>query len=289
MVLQDYMGANPGWAYLNGVCELRNQMANGFVKGDLLRYDGTTFIKALADTEANAEVIGMVIHTIDANQFVLLTQGATSVANQYLSGLTPGAVYYLSDTTPGAFTTVEPTIPGHISKPVMIAATAQGGWFFNMRGVVIPPLYSKAWDLPWGVVPGGYASSTTLNLTGVTAATDLPGLAVTFTAISGRLYKASFNCLLNSTTPTTRVQVGLRNESNVQISSAQRLVPISQQHSAEHSAIFRCGVDPNVPAGQHTWRLIGWQLTGTGTSSFFAATGDPAQLTIEDAGPDGGP
>ncbi len=137
-VLTDYQGANPGWYHPSAIAEPRFQTSHGFTVGQWVRYDGTNFVLAQANSETNAEVVGMVGLVIDANQFVLIGQGASNWCNQNLSGLTPGAVYFLSPTTAGTMTTTEPTTPGQVSKPVMQAITAAGGWILNMRGNVIP-------------------------------------------------------------------------------------------------------------------------------------------------------
>ena len=114
-----------------------NQSSHGFSVGDVLRWEGASggvdYAKAKADTDANAEVIGIVVAVIDNNNFTLLTNGYISG----LSSLTAGTVYYLSASTAGALTSTEPTTSGYISKPILIAISSTEGFFFNMRGVEI--------------------------------------------------------------------------------------------------------------------------------------------------------
>lgn len=109
------------------------QTAHGFVIGDVLRHNGTSWVKALADSEANAEVIGIVSSVPDANTFTLLSDGNITG----LSGLTAGATYFLSATTAGALTTTEPTGIGNVSKPLFNATSTTAGFFSNFRGFVL--------------------------------------------------------------------------------------------------------------------------------------------------------
>ncbi len=110
-----------------------NQTAHGLVAGDVVRLSGTDYIKAQADTEANAEVVGIVLSVFDADNFTVQAGGYTDG----LSGLTAGVVYYLSEATAGLLTTTEPTGVGEVSKPVLISSTTTSGWLFNMRGFII--------------------------------------------------------------------------------------------------------------------------------------------------------
>jgi hypothetical protein len=86
-------------------------------------------VLAQADSEANAEVVGMVSEVADADNFTVVQIG--HVSGGQLALLTPGAVYYLDDTTPGAITATEPPI----SKPVLIADSVNSGFAINMRGL----------------------------------------------------------------------------------------------------------------------------------------------------------
>ena len=105
---------------------------HGLAVGDTVRLSGTSYVEASADTQANAEVVGLVVDVADANTFTLLTGGYVTG----LSGLTAGAVYFLP-VAAGPLTLTEPSTPGQISKPLLIAATTTTGWWFNWRGSVI--------------------------------------------------------------------------------------------------------------------------------------------------------
>jgi hypothetical protein len=110
------------------------QAAHGFSVGDWLRLSGTTYVLAQADSEANAEVVGVVSAVADVDNFTLTTGGLVTG----LSGLTAGTVYYLSASSAGDITTTEPSAVGEVSKPVFIARSTTSGYVFNMRGAIVP-------------------------------------------------------------------------------------------------------------------------------------------------------
>jgi Collagen triple helix repeat (20 copies) len=118
-----------------GVTRAITQTSHGFVVGDALRWTGSTYVKAQADSVTNAEVVGMVTTVTDANTFTITSIGyVTGLPNQ---GFLTGAVF-LSPTTAGKLTAVEPTTPGQVSKPLVILDNVGSGYFFNMRGRIIP-------------------------------------------------------------------------------------------------------------------------------------------------------
>jgi hypothetical protein len=110
------------------------QSAHGFSLAQILRFNGTAYVLAKADTAANAETPGIVSHVWDANRFTLLFFGYVTG----LSGLTSAQIYFLSPSTAGALTATEPSTPGQISKPLLIADSATTGFFFDWRGMTVP-------------------------------------------------------------------------------------------------------------------------------------------------------
>jgi hypothetical protein len=86
---------------------LRSKTAHGFVAGEVVRHDGTDWVKADADAGLRAShVVGVVSAAPTADTFVVVTSGKITLAS-----LIPGSRYYLS-TTPGAVSTTPPT--GHV-------------------------------------------------------------------------------------------------------------------------------------------------------------------------------
>lgn len=109
------------------------QNSHGFAAGDVLYYTGSVWAKAKADTEATAEVVGIIELVPTVNTFVLVTQGYITG----LSGLVAGTTYFLSGTTAGALTSTEPTTSNYISKPILVALDSSVGVFINYRGSLI--------------------------------------------------------------------------------------------------------------------------------------------------------
>lgn len=71
------------------------QIGHGFAVGNAIKLSGTTWVKAKADSTANAGTDGLVTEVVDANNF--------KYSKTFLEGsFTNGANYYLSPTTAGA-------------------------------------------------------------------------------------------------------------------------------------------------------------------------------------------
>jgi hypothetical protein len=106
------------------------QAAHGFVAGDILRFNGTIYVKAQADSAANAQAIGIVSAVVDVDNFTITLSGKVTG----LVGLTAGVVYFLSPLTAGLLTSTEPTGASQISKLLFIADSTTSGYFINSRG-----------------------------------------------------------------------------------------------------------------------------------------------------------
>lgn len=91
--------------------------SHGFTVGDVLRFDGTNWVEAKADTAANAVVAGMVVSVPDTDTFALAASGFVSG----LTSLTAGSTYYLQDA--GGLG----TSAGTVSVPVLLALTTTSG------------------------------------------------------------------------------------------------------------------------------------------------------------------
>ena len=109
------------------------QATHGFVVGDVLRLSGTTYVKAQADSLANARAVGIVVSVASVNQFNIQSDGYATG----LSGLTAGSVYYLSPSSAGALTTTEPTTPGQVTAPLFIADSTVSGYILLQRSLLV--------------------------------------------------------------------------------------------------------------------------------------------------------
>lgn len=105
------------------------QVAHGFVAGDIVRLSGSTYVKAQADSVANAAVVGVVTDT-DTDEFDLMHQPGHVTG---LSGLSAGTVYYLSAATAGAMTSTAPTGSGTVARPVFVADSTTSGYYVGGR------------------------------------------------------------------------------------------------------------------------------------------------------------
>lgn len=81
-----------------------NQTAHGFSVGEGIKHNGTIYVKAIADSVANADVTWIVSEVADADNVKLKPSGL--LAGSYTSG----ASYYLSPTTAGLIVTPAPTL-----------------------------------------------------------------------------------------------------------------------------------------------------------------------------------
>ncbi len=154
--LQSNGAAAPSWATApNGdaIQKAINQTGHGLAVGDVIRYNGTAYVEAQANSDANAEVIGIVSAVADANNFTFVSNGFVSG----LSGLTAGETYFLSPTTAGAITTTDPSGAGQVSKPVFLAVSTTTGYFIQSRGYVVGGNGGS------GGVTNWVASSATVN------------------------------------------------------------------------------------------------------------------------------
>lgn len=93
------------------------QAAHGFFVRDVVTRSGAAWIKAQADTEDNARVLGVVSEVTDANNFKVTQMG--KLENQ--SGFVSGQIYYLSPGVSGSLTVTKPTTDGQFVRPVLLA------------------------------------------------------------------------------------------------------------------------------------------------------------------------
>ena len=153
----------------NALYQPVNKMAHGFQAGTVVRFNGTDFVSAQADSEGNAAVVGMVSSVPDVNSFFITQEGY--VAGITLQTYTPGDTYYLDPATPGYLTNIKPTAVGQIELPCFIAYTSTSGFFFANVGKLIESGNLFQWNIVGVNTPllvnNGYfvASGMTINLT----------------------------------------------------------------------------------------------------------------------------
>lgn len=116
-----------------GTIDTITQASHGFVVGDVLYLNGSTYAKAKSDAANTAEVVGVVSSVLSSSQFQLTLSGEVSG----LTGLVAGEVYFLSAATAGALTTTEPTVVGQVSLPVGVASSTTSLYVAPKRGSVV--------------------------------------------------------------------------------------------------------------------------------------------------------
>ena len=124
------------------------QSSHGFTVGKVLKSSGSdgAYATALANTAANAEVVGIVVQVIDANTFTMALSGRITVDGA-VPNVTAGSVLFLSASSAGDLTSTEPTTAAQISKPVAVVTTADSEMLMvNYRGEIISSS-TESWDV----------------------------------------------------------------------------------------------------------------------------------------------
>jgi len=119
-----------------------NQVAHGFVVGNILRLSGAAYVKAQADTFLHSQSVGMVSNVISVDEFVItqagyisnisatIVEGAPLIADDY---------YYLSPAVSGDLTLTKTVVDNQVVVPCFIADTTSSGYYFNNDGIVNTP------------------------------------------------------------------------------------------------------------------------------------------------------
>ena len=108
--LREFLGA--------GVTVGVTQASHGLSVGDVIRHNGTSYVKATADTGVNAQAVGIVTSVPDTDTFAFQATGLVTVSG---ASFTPGALYYLQDD--GSLDTTA----GTVEKPILIAVSSTSG------------------------------------------------------------------------------------------------------------------------------------------------------------------
>jgi len=82
------------------------QTAHGLAALDAVRFDGTNWVKAIANADGSGAAQAIVSSVIDANTFDVVTKGVFTITGH---GLTVANYYWLDQTTAGAIVSTAPT------------------------------------------------------------------------------------------------------------------------------------------------------------------------------------
>lgn len=130
------------------------------------------------------------------------------------------------------------------------------------------------WNMPWGIVGRGQATG---NQSGITTAVDLTGCSVTFTAVSGRLYKTTAHTLTQQVTNTGRIAFAIADGSNSWKQEAQEYMPVNE-YGHMSLVLYESGLSGSV-----TRKLR--MLTTSGSCISLGSSNSPTQIIVEDIGP----
>ena len=132
------------------------------------------------------------------------------------------------------------------------------------------------WNTAWGSV--GYATSTTLSQ-GFTTVVDITGLTVTFTAISGRLYRVDSWSLMQSTVSNDAVNMMIKNGAGTVLQQSIFHLPSSSAAYMASASII------TTATGSTTFKVSAQRQLGTGTIYAYSAATYPASIIVTDIGP----
>lgn len=128
--------------------DIISQTAHGFIVGNIIRYTGSTYVLANANTFLTSQSVGMVSSVINANTFVVSQAGyITGLPLTIVEGgpLVAGNLYYLSAIFDGMLSITEPVLTGQTVVDCFIADSNSSGFFFNNAGRVNKPITHFDW------------------------------------------------------------------------------------------------------------------------------------------------
>jgi hypothetical protein len=129
-------------------------------------------------------------------------------------------------------------------------------------------------NLPWGVA--GYVKGTGGNFTANTTTTDVTGLTVSWTAVSGRLYQVDFSVQARKLGGTGFIEFIVANSANTVIYDFFDSVADNDYQSFSWSGVLT-GL-----SGAQTIKIRA--LTGAGTATVYSSSANPSSLVIKDIG-----
>jgi len=130
-------------------------------------------------------------------------------------------------------------------------------------------------NLPWGVI--GYVSRTAGNVTLGPTQADITSMTTTFTAVTGRLYRASWSVNIQKLTSSGWTEAFLTDSTN-----AIQGIAIAYTVTNSYANLSSSTILSGLTAGSKTFKLR--LECEANTASVFAITGAPCVLIIEDMG-----
>ena len=123
-------------------------------------------------------------------------------------------------------------------------------------------------------------AAITANQGSITTITDITSLTVTWTAVSARRYRVSWQLATYSSASGDTVRIACTDSSNTAVSETVTS-PVSSVY--EHS--YSGSITETGLSGSTTRKLRAVRLDGTGNITIGASSGRPAWILVEDIGP----
>jgi len=136
---------------------------SSFTVGTAVGYSGGTFVEALATTDFDGEVLGIVSEIDSPTGFTVVFAGYVTGLTSY--GFSPNTTYFLSNVVEGGYVTTAPSSNGSIIKPMLTTFSGDDALVFQYLGVAVTT----------GVTGGG---------SGVTDGTNSGGGAEVFSGLT---------------------------------------------------------------------------------------------------------
>ena len=108
------------------------RQANSFEVGNVVRLDGTLYVKAIADSSANAEAVG-VIEACNSNSFTVVFAGEINLGSIDTGD---GTTWFLSATLAGGVVSTAPSNTGTIQKAIYIGTGNNRAIIVNYLGLI---------------------------------------------------------------------------------------------------------------------------------------------------------
>ena len=126
-----FSGLNSG----NAGIKRNVRQSNDFRIGDAVRLNGSTYVKAQADSSVNAEVVG-VVETRNSESFTVVYGGEVNLGDSWWGTPTPGQTYFLDNATAGKLVDTPPLTTGTVKKTVLIGTEGGKGIIVNYLGLL---------------------------------------------------------------------------------------------------------------------------------------------------------
>jgi hypothetical protein len=121
----------------------------------------------------------------------------------------------------------------------------------------------------------GYVRSTAGNITLTTTVQDIAGASVTFTAVSGRLYKATYNAQMQKLTTAGYIEISFMNGATTLYDGFEDVVAGGYINYSMTSVLTGL-------SGSVTIKAVG--IVNVATATIFRSANNPTSFSVEDIG-----